>query len=243
MLYRKFITDSIKNVLKKLIQKTNRFRIPLNKFDYSLEPISREFGLDRGLPIDRFYIEEFLYSNKKYIKGDVLEVAEDKYSKMFGNKNCINHVLLYKDIKNISSKKIICDLTRLDTVPNECIDCFICTQTLNFIYDVKTAIKSIKKMLRPGGCALITVAGISQISQYDYNRWGDYWRFNDLSIKQLFCEYFKPENVKVISYGNLASCVALLNGLAIEDLTDKSFLQIQDKDYQCILGVIAIKEH
>ena len=33
------------------------------------KPISDIFGLDRGTPIDRFYIEDFLYKNKSLIKG------------------------------------------------------------------------------------------------------------------------------------------------------------------------------
>ncbi len=46
-------------------------------------------------------------------------------------------------------------------------DCFIVTQTLNFIYDVKSAVKGIFHMLKDGGIILATVAGIFQISRYD----------------------------------------------------------------------------
>src|SRR5262249_39627422 len=37
-------------------------------------PISRSFGNDRGLPVDRFYIERFLATHAECIRGRVLEV-------------------------------------------------------------------------------------------------------------------------------------------------------------------------
>jgi len=43
----------------------------------TVQPISRVFGFDRGTPIDRVYIENFLEKNKNLIKGVVCEIAED----------------------------------------------------------------------------------------------------------------------------------------------------------------------
>ena len=42
-----------------------------------LIPISRLWGFDRGLPIDRFYIERFLSRHHQDIRGNVLEVGAD----------------------------------------------------------------------------------------------------------------------------------------------------------------------
>src|ERR1044071_606160 len=49
-----------------------------------LTPISREFGLDRGQPIDRYYVEDFLERNAADIRGRVLEVGDDRYTRKFG---------------------------------------------------------------------------------------------------------------------------------------------------------------
>src|SRR3954467_15760583 len=48
------------------------------------EPVSTQFGLDRGRPVDRFYIERFLEQNKELIRGRVLEVQERTYTDWFG---------------------------------------------------------------------------------------------------------------------------------------------------------------
>jgi glycosyltransferase involved in cell wall biosynthesis len=46
--------------------------------DFSrIAPISQDFGFDRGTPIDRHYVEDFLTRNSGDIKGRVLEVGDD----------------------------------------------------------------------------------------------------------------------------------------------------------------------
>jgi hypothetical protein len=35
----------------------------------------REFGTDRGVPIDRYYIEKFLDDNAAYVRGHVLSAT------------------------------------------------------------------------------------------------------------------------------------------------------------------------
>ncbi|MCM8832073.1 MAG: hypothetical protein NC918_07780 [Candidatus Omnitrophica bacterium] len=50
----------------------------------TLKPISRIFRFDRGTPIDRAYIEDFLWKNRHLIKGVVCEIGEDTYIRRFG---------------------------------------------------------------------------------------------------------------------------------------------------------------
>src|SRR5690349_21130910 len=51
---------------------------------WTVEPVSRNFGFDRGLPIDRFYIEQFLAAEAGAIQGNVLEIEHDLYTRRFG---------------------------------------------------------------------------------------------------------------------------------------------------------------
>ena len=48
-------------------------------------PISTKWGFDRGLPIDRHYIENFLAVNADDIRGGVLEIGDNSYTRRFGN--------------------------------------------------------------------------------------------------------------------------------------------------------------
>ncbi len=146
----------------------------------SLTPISDIFGFDRGTPVDRIYQEDFINKHKASIQGVVCEVAENTYTKKFGTNISQSHILHYtSDNKNAT---IVGDLSKLETLPKDMFDCFICTVTLNFIYDFKAAIAGIHSMLKENGVAIVTVASLVQISKYDYERWGDFWRFSDMGI-------------------------------------------------------------
>jgi len=225
----------------KLVRHLNRIfkRTVVFKDLYRNKPISNVFGFDRGTPIDRYYIESFLEKNRESICGNVLEIAESTYSKRFGENVKSYEILNYDD----SNKKatIIGDLTIPRTLPNERIDCFICTQTFNFIFDVKKAIEGSYKLLKPGGCLLGTVSGISQISRYDMDRWGDYWRFTNLSISQLLIDVFGKDNVEITTYGNVLAATSFLEGLSVEDLPEFYLLEEKDPNFQLIIGFKAIK--
>ncbi len=115
----------------------------------SIEPISKVFGFDRGTPIDRIYTNDFLRKNAHFIQGRVCEIAENTYTKTFGSNITQSEILHYTtENKNAT---IIGDLTQHSTLPQGILDCFICTVTLNFIYDYKAAIKGIYLMLKSNG--------------------------------------------------------------------------------------------
>ena len=132
------------------------------------------------------------------------------------------------------------DLTCTDCIPTSTFDCIILTQTLQFIYDVPSAIRTLYRILKPGGVLLATASGISQISRYDMDRWGEFWRFTPLSAKRLFQEAFPEEGLSVESYGNVLVAVAFLHGLAAEDLRSHE-LAYYDQDYPVIITVRAQK--
>ncbi len=228
----------LKEIFIQLIKSITRKTSPVKWYDLrNKQPVSKQFGFHRGTSVDRFYIEEFLKTNQSFISGNVLEISDNTYSRKFGN-NISSFEILHYDASN-KKATIIGDLTKLETLPENNIDCFICTQTLNFIYDFKKAINGSYHLLKPGGVMLCTVAGICQISRYDMDRWGDYWRFTTKSIQQSFEEIFGKE-VKVNSYGNVLSATALLQGITVEELT-KEELIFQDNDYQVVITIVATK--
>jgi hypothetical protein len=208
-----------------------------------LKPISDQFGFDRGMPLDRYYIENFLKKYSERIAGKVLEVADSRYSKKFG-RNVVSFQTLHADLdrkrEGTTEGMIIGDLSKPETLPAGVADCFICTQTFNFILEVEKALQGAAKLLAPGGVLLATVAGISRISRYDMERWGDYWRFTPLSAQKLFEKYFSQ--VQIFSYGNVFVAKAFLDGLAVEDLTEKAWLDESDPDYPVTIAVFARKE-
>src|SRR5690606_11879416 len=47
-------------------------------------PVSERFGYDRGQPVDRYYIENFLEHHRADVRGRVLEIGDASYTRRFG---------------------------------------------------------------------------------------------------------------------------------------------------------------
>lgn len=227
-------------MIAKFLQALIRKKRPVIFNDLTVNrPVSKVFGLDRGTPIDRYYIERFLAGKADFIRGRVLEIGDSTYSRRFGGEKVENFEILHATAENRATT-ITGDLTDVATLPENGIDCFICTQTFNFIYDVQKAVVGAHHLLKPGGVMLATVAGISQISRYDMERWGDYWRFTTASITQLLAPVFTG-GVEVTTFGNVLAATAFLQGIAVEDLPDSALLDEVDVDYQMIIAIVARK--
>ena len=203
-----------------------------------LTPVSDLFGYDRGQPIDRYYIEDFLGRHGGPggdIAGRVLEIGDDMYTRRFGAGVTRSDVLHVEEGNPHAT--IVADLTRADHIESGSFDCIVCTQTLLLIYDVRAAIATLARVLRPGGVVLATVPGISRIcGEIDF--WGDYWRFTRASARRLFEEAFPPGDVQVETYGNVLAAVAFLHGLAAHELKREE-LDLHDPNFEVLIGVRA----
>jgi SAM-dependent methyltransferase len=206
---------------------------------WRLTPISRLQGLDRGQPIDRYYIERFLATHAQDIRGRVLEIADDTYTRRLGGSRVTQSDVLHIEAGHPKTT-IVADLTHPDSLPPDAFDCVICTQTLPVIYDLRAAAHTLQRILKPGGVLLATVPGISKISRYDMDRWGYYWGFTSLATQRLLAEVFGAAQVDVRAHGNVLAAVAFLHGLAAEEL-EQAELEYHDPDYEVNITARAVK--
>jgi SAM-dependent methyltransferase len=204
-----------------------------------LKPISPDWGWERGVPIDRYYIHKFLASHSNAIFGHVLEIGDNMYTLKYGGdkvtQSSVLHVAEQKEFVTI-----IGDLTNAENIPSNTFDCVIVTQTLQAIYDVPASLRTIYRILKPGGVSLVTVPGISKVSRYDMDRWGYYWSFTTQSIRKLFEAAFPSECLQVNAYGNVLASIAFLHGLATVELREKE-LDYFDPDYELLIAILARK--
>jgi SAM-dependent methyltransferase len=216
---------------------------PVGRVDFGdlrqLVPISDVWGLDRGQPVDRYYIEKFLASNAGLVRGRVLEVGDDRYTRQFGGARVTKSDILHVSADHPKAT-IVANLAQGDRLPSESFDCVICTQTLHLIYEVEAAIATLFRIVKPGGTILVTMPGISQISRYDMDRWGDYWRFTSASLERLFAQGDSRRAIEITAHGNVLAAVAFLHGVAADELSPEELDQV-DPDYQLLLSVRASK--
>jgi SAM-dependent methyltransferase len=200
------------------------------------QPISRSFGYDRGTPVDRYYIENFLSGRREDIKGRVLEVGDAAYSTRFGSAVSRQDVLHVREQKGAT---IVADLSRPNSLPEQAFDCIILTQTLQLIYDLPQAIREVHRALRQDGVVLATVPGISSV---DRGEWGAtwFWSLTESSAGRLFSEIFDEWNVETEAFGNVYAATCFLHGLALEEL-DRKFLEIRDPAYPVTVAIRAVR--
>lgn len=206
-----------------------------------VRPYRQNYGDGRGECIDRYYIEQFVAEHQDCIHGHVAEIWGNDYTRRFGGDRVERSDVLDIDERN-HRRTITIDLTQTASAPYEVFDCIICTQTLLLIYDYRSAVRSLYKMLKPGGVLLVTVPGIAQLTPNNMldGGDGDWWRFTGRSARRLLAEVFSDENVMAQTYGNVLTATAYLHGLVQEELTLDE-LEYHDPDYEVTIGVKATK--
>lgn len=203
---------------------------PMNAYDY---------GESRGECIDRYYIESFLAVHSSDVKGHVLDFADDTYARKFGGTRLSRVDVLHQTANNPKAT-IVADLACGDRIPSDTFDCILCTQVLHCIFDCAAAVRTLHRILKPGGVVLATGPGIQKIDCVDMENGEEYWRFTSLSLRSLFEEVFPKDQVGVNTYGNVFTAIAFLHGLAVEDLRRED-LEYHDPEYEVSISLRAVK--
>ena len=87
-------------------------------------PLSDDHGIDRGTPIVRAYIDEFLGQHREAIRGSVLEVGDPRYTARFGAGRVTASTVADIDEANRQAS-LITDLNEAGALPDESFDCII----------------------------------------------------------------------------------------------------------------------
>jgi SAM-dependent methyltransferase len=201
-------------------------------------PISSCFGFDRGKPIDRYYIEKFLADRTSDIRGRVLEIGDNSYTKQFGSTNVSKSDVLHVNASNPKAT-IVGDLSETGILAQAAFDCIILTQTLHLIYDMRRALANVARSLKPDGVLLITVPGVSPVDRADWGyTW--YWSLTELALAHLLVEIFDPRDFCTAKFGNVFAAVSFLHGLAVSEVPAAK-LDVVDPAFPVVIGARAVR--
>jgi SAM-dependent methyltransferase len=232
------ILDPLKAVVVRL-----RGKPAINGVDFGelrrLRPISRAFGTDRGQAIDRYYVERFLDANRSDIRGRVLEIGDHTYTRRFGDDRVTHSDVLHVHDRNPQAT-IVGTLEDAPHIPDASFDCIILTQVLQLIFDAAAAMRTLSRILAPGGVLLVTVPGISQVAVD--SEWGDtwYWAFTTRSVERLLRAHVSADHVDIAVHGNVLAACAFLHGLAARELSPEELTAV-DPEYQVLITARAVK--
>lgn len=201
-------------------------------------PLSSMFGTDRGQPVDRVYIERFLARHAADIRGTVLEFGDRRYTDRYGRRQVTR-----SDVMDVVGDNplasIVGDITEAGMVPDESFGCVLLVQVLQYVRDVRAAIRSVHRILKPGGVVLATFPGITEVPEIDA---GSEWRWSLTrhSATELFVEAFGVDAVSVESHGNVLSAISFLHGLSAVEVPAEGWAT-DDPGYPVIISVRAVK--
>ena len=204
----------------------------------STSPVSRSWGGERGVPVDRHYIHEFLKEHAADVHGHVLEVLSGNLTTRYGADRVERSDILDIDPGN-NCATLIGDLRVADELPEGVYDCFILTQTLHLIDDIDAAVRSARRVLKPGGVLLATLPCSSMIAT-EYGAKGDHWRVTEAGARALFERVFAPGELTIRARGNVLTTTAFLHGLSCDDVTPEE-LALDDPAYPLLITVRAQK--
>jgi SAM-dependent methyltransferase len=221
--------SKIKATILVLLRPVTRFLWPAPTSH--LYPVSRRWGFERGTPIGRFYVDRFIKKHAGDIQGDILEIKSRRYTDLYARGTGKRDVL---DIDSSNpNATIIADLEHADNVPDESYDCFIVTETLQFVFGLREAAAHIHRILKPGGVLIVSVPSIAPVDN-ELASW-DCWRFSPCACQKLFWPVFGKDNVEIEVYGNFSTCISGLSGVAFEELPVEVINQVDSKYAQGIL--------
>jgi hypothetical protein len=192
--------------------------IPVGAADWGdlrrMDPVSDRWGFDRGLPVDRYYIENFLARHAGAIRGRCIEVMNSAYLRRFGQEQV--EVADVVDINADNPKaNIVGDLCDPALLAPGSYDCFVLTQTLPVVYDGRALIANCYAALKPGGTLLVTAPCLCRYSPHPE----DYWRLTDRSLERLIREHTDSTDFEILAHGNLVVAIAFLMGMATAELS------------------------
>lgn len=197
--------------------------------------MSRTFGYERGLPIHRYYVQDFFESHCGQIRGRCLEFHDAGYVHAYGRGRPSKIDVLDVSTKNPNAT-IVADLTKANDLVSDTFDCIVCVHVLHLVYEADVFTKELHRLLAPGGTLLLAVPGTSMIDP----NWTEYRRWTGLGVQTLLGQFFRPGGIVVETYGNSLAAAAEMRGLASDEIAPWE-LKAKDDLFQVEVCALAVK--
>jgi hypothetical protein len=207
------------NFIKKILNRvvTNPRRAGIESADLILD---QDFGSNRGTPLDRQLINEFLEWSVESIPVPVrtLEFGDTIFTQeLFPNSE--NWIFEYVPDQSVKVERdyalsgdLLCGVEM--NVPT--FEVIVSTQLLAFTEDPFSAARTLVSLLGINGTIVGTEPQFSPISRFDDNRWGDFFRFTQKGINSIF-KRTEPVKIETFPIGNWTTTLAIFQGFCRED--------------------------
>jgi len=136
----------------------------------------------------------------------------------FGASNGVIPAILNKTNYTVAPNWPEVDIQHLHQYKDDNFDVVVIDQILEHVADPKSAINEIFRILRKGGTCICATPFLIKI----HGNYGDYWRFAELGLRQLFSQY---SEVEVFGWGNRFTLATTMYSGWLDCLTTKRRLR------------------
>ena len=132
------------------------------------------------------------------------------------------------------------DLADGSMLPDATFDCIVLTQTLHLIFDHMAALRTLERILVPGGVLLLTVPGHLQHRRPTSGARRGTTRSPTTPCARRATSVFGAGRATIESHGNVLAAVAFLHGLGHQELTTAE-LDEQHVEYSIVNAARVVK--
>lgn len=195
-------------------------------------PICQAFGLTRGKPVDRYYLNKFIQEIKPQIAGKILEIGGIAKDKDFYEVN-LGSSYQIMNIEPGSGIDIVGDAHNVSIIKPESFDSIISFNVLEHCYAPWQVVENIYTWLKPGGKCFVMVPSAVRLHATPM----DYWRPLPDAFAWMFRNFSQQ---KLYVYGSPITVIASYHGIATEELTTEE-LEAFHPDFPVATCIVAQK--
>jgi SAM-dependent methyltransferase len=195
------------------------------------------WGEERGLVVDRLFIERFLARHADDVRGRVLAYHDASYATRYGRHRLVACDVLDADATNPAAT-VVADLGDAAQIASGAYDCILLPHVVQLLGDPAAALAVCAHALKPGGVLLATVPTAGRIE--DGGPRTDYWRFAPERLAELLAAAFGVANVTVEGLGGTDAAIAFLSGLAVAEV-DEARLEGEPGEAPLVVAARAVK--
>jgi SAM-dependent methyltransferase len=213
-----------------------------------MQPLSEAWGLERGIPLHRYYRMQFFRESASAIHGHCLEFQKDLYTTRLGGSSVTKLDILQLDHSKLKATTIA-DLMKRNEIPSDRFDCIICIDVLQRLFEVNKVVSELYRVLKPGGILLVANPQINACAAPPFKnpQWVPssgrdiaIWYFTPEGLSALLGGVFGAENVTIRTYGNSLTAAGALRGLVTREFTE-SELNYHDPRFAVVVCARATK--
>ncbi len=208
-----------------------RSTIARARLGFGVAPLSERWGADRGQPIHRRYIEQFLGRHQLDVRGRCLEFNDRRYTDQFSGGRATTIDVIHIDDQNPEAT-IVADLTKPNDLADGAFDTIICSHVLHIVFDLGAIVREMHRILAPGGTLLVAVPAISMAGP----EYPELWRFTPLGLRRTLELAFPSEAVEVVAFGSSLTAAAEIRGVVAEELREA---ELDQHDHRFAVEVCA----